>query len=210
MNFGTTSTQLEQNKTANFVFGYGSLVNLKNLEQYLKRELNPDSDYVICSLKNWQRCWNVAMDNQVNLPEYKYYRDRATRQRLEIFVAFLNLRPCLSKTIRGILFRVSDAELANLDLRERNYQRIKIDDGLDLSVDGNVWTYIGTEEAKQRYQKGLSLNKVAIARDYSDSVISAYESLGERELAEYFATTEQAAIPLIDLEICQTSSFSEA
>ena len=193
---------------SNFVFGYGSLVNVQNLEQYLQRELQPDLDYVICSLENWQRCWNVAMDNSIDLPDYKYYRDRQTKERLKVFVTFLNVRPCLDKIVRGILFCVSDAELKNLDLRERNYQRIEITQQLDIKIEisGNAWTYIGLSEAEQRYQTGLLQDKAVIARTYFDSVQNAYISLGNKEYANYLDTTDKLEVSIIDLEMCRSES----
>ena len=54
---------------ANFVFGYGSLTNVANLRQYLGRDLTPDLDFIFCGLKDFQRCWNIAMDNRLDLPD---------------------------------------------------------------------------------------------------------------------------------------------
>ncbi|MGD1920057.1 MAG: gamma-glutamylcyclotransferase family protein [Pleurocapsa sp.] len=188
----------------NFVFGYGSLVNVKNLEQYLKRQLKQNNDYTICSLYNFQRCWNVAMDNKVDLPEYKYYRDRFTNKRINGFVTFLNIRPYSDRIISGILFRVSHKELRKLDLRERNYQRIDITNQLNIQVQ-NAWVYIGSQEAKQRYQKGLSQGKAVIAQDYYNSVENAYRSLGEKQWANYIATTDKPSLPITDLEVYPTN-----
>ena len=188
---------------SNFIFGYGFLVNIKNLEQYLKRKLQPDLNHKICSLKDYQRCWNVAMNNQVNLPNYKYYRDR-TKQRIDAFVTFLNIRPHPNKNILGILFRVTDAELISLDSRERNYQRINITKQLDIQIQGNAWTYIGLPAAEQRYQTGLAQNKAVIDRTYFNSVEDAYLALGNKEHANYVATTDKPLASIIDLEVCRS------
>lgn len=189
---------------SSFVFGYGSLVNIKNLEQYLKRQLKPNFDYTICGLYDFQRCWNVAMNNKVDLPEYKYYRDRYANNRLDGFVAFLNIRPHPDRIISGILFRVSNAELKKLDLRERNYQRINITNQLNIKA-RNAWVYIGSKDAEQRYQKGLSQGKAFISQDYYNSVQNAYRSLGEREWTNYLATTNKPSFPIMDLEVCPTN-----
>ena len=183
-----------------FVFGYGSLVNVDNLEQYLQRKLRLNFDYTICSLKGWRRCWNVAMDNNIDLPKYKYYCDRETKRRLNCYVTFLNIRPDFKQIISGILFRVSDKELKNLDLRERNYRRVNITQQLNVPIQGNVWTYIGLPEAEQRYQKGLMQNKAVISQDYFDLVRNAYRSLGSEEFVNYVASTEQPIIPIVELE----------
>ncbi|MEL6928299.1 MAG: gamma-glutamylcyclotransferase family protein [Cyanobacteria bacterium J06600_6] len=185
---------------SNFVFGYGSLVNVISLQEYLQRKLKSDVDYTICSLNNYRRCWNVAMDNGINLPNYKYYRDSYTKRRIDGFVTFLNIRPSVSSSILGILFRVTDAELGNLDLRERNYQRTNITEQLNIKTEENVWTYIGLPAAEQRYQTGLLQNKAVIAQTYFDTVKNAYLSLGNQEYADYLATTDQPKASIIDLE----------
>ncbi|MEM8832061.1 MAG: gamma-glutamylcyclotransferase family protein [Cyanobacteria bacterium P01_G01_bin.19] len=186
--------------STNFIFGYGSLVSVGNLEQYLQRQLEPNADYTICSLKNWRRCWDVAMNNNIDLPQYKYYRDRQTKVRLDCCVTFLNIYPVPKQNILGILFQVFDNELKSLDLRERNYQRIDITKQLDLAVEGKAWTYVGLPAAKQRYQTGIEQNKAVISRDYIDLVQNAHKSLGSKEFADYLATTESPNIPIIDLE----------
>ncbi|MDJ0589493.1 MAG: gamma-glutamylcyclotransferase family protein [Pleurocapsa sp. MO_226.B13] len=189
----------------NFVFGYGSLVHINNLERYLGRKLTPDLDFIICGLNNFRRCWNVAMDNSQNLPNYKYYRDRASGNRPGGFVTFLNIRPAQDETILGILFRVSQAELKSLDRRERNYQRIEIASQLNRDIEGRAWTYIGLEEAKQRYQAGLRQNRSIIASDYLNSVARAYASLGDRIFNNYLATTDKPKIPILDLQRCRVN-----
>lgn len=188
---------------SNFVFGYGSLVNLTNLQTYLKRNLVPVLDYVICGLKGFNRCWNVAMDNRIDLPNYKYYIHRETGNRIDGFVTFLNISPYQNKTITGILFRVGDRELNNLDRRERNYQRIDVTNMIDIPIQGKAWTYIGLEQAKKRYQVGLEQKKAIIAQNYLNSVRDAYLSLGSHAFTNYIATTEQPTIPLLNLERCK-------
>lgn len=142
------------------------------------------------------------MNNSIDLPNYKYYRDSYTRERINAFVTFLNIRPNLNVNISGILFRVTDAELNNLDSRERNYRRINITQQLNIQLQGNAWTYIGLSEAEQRYQTGLAQNKAIIARSYFDTVKNAYLSLGSQEYAEYIATTDKPAVSIMDLELC--------
>jgi len=142
------------------------------------------------------------MDNKVDLPNYKYYRDSQTKQRIDAFVTFLNIRPHANKSILGILFRVSDRELTDLDLRERNYQRTEITQQLDIKVQGNAWTYIGLAAAEQRYQKGLAQNKAVISQAYFDSVKNAYLSLGSQEYASYIDTTDKPLASILDLEVC--------
>lgn len=190
---------------SHFVFGYGSLMNIVNLEKYLGRNLIESQqlkDFTFCSLHGFCRCWNVAMDNSIDLPQYKYYIDRKTNTRPRNFVTFLNIRPHRDKTIFGILFRVSQLELQNLDLRERNYQRIDVTDKSDLTIEGTVWTYIGIKAAENRYQTGLKRGNAVIALDYINSVTDAYRSLGKEAVTNYIATTDKPLVPIVDLAKC--------
>ena len=200
----------------NFVFGYGSLMNVTNLQRYLGRDLiSPQmfereaknksiiEDFTYCGLKDFRRCWNIAMDNRLDLPDYKYYINKKTRIRPQGFITFLNIRSHRNTTIDGILFSVSDRELKQLDRRERNYQRIDVTDKIDLKVQGNVWVYIGLKEAEERYKKGLKQGNVMIAKNYFDAVYKAYLLLGEKALFNYLATTDKPLVPIVNLKKCQ-------
>ena len=186
---------------SHLVFGYGSLMNLARLQQYLGRDLTPGLDYRFCSLKNFQRCWNVAMDNRVDLPGYKYYVDCNTGNRFDGFVTFINVRPQRNQRIMGILFAVGDRELANLDRRERNYQRINVTNNVDIEVQSPIWTYIGLEQAEKRYQQGLKQSNGTISQAYWNSIHQAYLSLGKKAFANYIRTTDCPEIPVRDLEM---------
>ena len=192
--------------TNNFVFGYGSLVCIDSLRQFLGRTLNPELDFTYCGLKNFHRCWNVAMDNRVNIPGYKYYINKNTGDRLDGFVAFLNIRPQLGKTVTGILFRTSHADLEKLDNREYNYERVDITHKLDIQIQGRAWVYIGLDKAEQCYQEGLSKYNASISQTYFDLVHNAYRSLGEAAFSNYISTTDQPTIPILELERHQISS----
>jgi len=192
----------------NFVFGYGSLVNLSNLERYLGRELILDVDFFICGLHNYRRCWNVAMNNNLDLPNYKYYRDRISGNRPNYFVTFINIRSAQDNTIFGILFKVSPAELENLDQRERNYHRIDITNELNINIEGKAWTYLGLASAKQRYQTGLQKHSAVISSNYFNLVRDAYFSLGDRYWHSYMATTDQPEIPIVDLEVYRVNKLN--
>lgn len=199
---------------ANFVFGYGSLIDVANLQKYLARNLTilpqsfkltsrksfPIADYLFCNLQGFSRCWNIAMDNSIDLPQYKYYVDSKNNIRSQGFVTFLNIRPDKDKTILGILFRVSPSELQQLDRRERNYQRIDVTHQIDLPITGIVWVYIGLKEAEQRYQQGIKQGNAMISQSYYHGVYNAYLSLGKKALTNYLMTTEKPTVPIVNLE----------
>lgn len=185
---------------SHYIFGYGSLVNPRNLARFLGRSL---TNYQFCYLKNYRRCWNVAMNNQLNLPDYKYYVDARSGQRFDGFVAFLNIYPSENSQILGILFEINDQEIQQLDLRERNYHRLAISeffsDTWNLPTSCPIWVYGGLDAAVQRYHQGMATGKIAIAQPYADAVAAAYATQGPAALAHYQATTDPPAIPILPL-----------
>ncbi len=185
---------------SDYIFGYGSLVHVPRLKAYLGREEFEADDLFFCRLGGYRRIWNIAMDNRVNLPGYKYYVDSETGLRPDVYVTFLNIWPSSDDSIAGILFRVDAEQLASLDKRERNYRRVEITNLLDRSVQGRAWVYIGSPEAEQRFKLGFSNNTAVISQSYYDLVYEAYASLGEDSAPDYLATTDKPIVPLRNLK----------
>jgi len=183
-----------------FVFGYGSLVNVVRLEVYLGRERFESDELFFCRLWGYHRTWNIAMDNRLDIPGYKFYVDSNTGLRPDIYVTFLNVRRSCDSSIAGVLFRVDSEQLAELDRRERNYQRIEITNMLDRPVKGRVWVYVGLPEAEQRFKLGLLSKTAVIDRDYFELICEAYLSQGEEAAADYLATTVKPTVPLMKLK----------
>jgi cation transport regulator ChaC len=139
-----------------FVFGYGSLVER--------------ADGVSCALRGFARRWGVAMDNTRDLPGYKFYVDRVTGERPAVFVAFLDLEESPGAEVEGIAFGVDEAALAVLDDRERNYARVEVTEQLSVDLGGPVWTYVGTTDARERFERSARDGTAVISREYLDSV----------------------------------------
>lgn len=121
------------------------------------------------------------MDNAVDLPGYKYYV-RADGTRPHVKVTFVNLVESPGDAVNGVLL---EADLEELDLRERNYERREVEPGL--------WAYVGTSDARARYEAGPAV----ISREYLELVRSGFAALGELERFE--RTTEPPAVPVWDL-----------
>ena len=156
-----------------FIFGYGSLVKPSNKEFFVK-------------LKGYRRTWNIAMDNSVTLPNYKYYINSKTGVREAIYVCFLNIEEDPKKEILGVLIPVDEQKLKKLDLRERNYKRVDITSYfMHLKKNEIVETYIGTKEAKERFLNGLYNQNVFASKNYYDQVCNSFAQIGEKPLADY-------------------------
>lgn len=129
------------------VFGYGSLV---------LRGGTP------ARLRGYRRAWNVAMDNRVTIPGYKYYVD-AAGERPQVVVTFLGLVP--GDGVDGVVFEGDQAEL---DARERQYERVDVTHAID--VPGPVFAYIGRDVAIARFEAGLREGRAVAQRSYVESV----------------------------------------
>jgi hypothetical protein len=97
------------------------------------------------------------MDNTVDLPGYKYYVDPETGERPALFVTFLNVVEGAG-SVDGVTF---DGDPAVLDPRERNYERRRV---------GDVWVYVGTREARERYERGRALGTAVVDANYLEAV----------------------------------------
>lgn len=131
----------------------------------------------VATLTGYRLSWQVAMDNRVDLPGYKYYVEEATGERPAVCVAFIDIEPDPQASVRGVVFEPDD--LAALDDRERNYARQEVMDG--------VFAYIGTPAARERFRMGPTV----VARSYHDAVQAGLARIG--------ASTAPPALPIRDL-----------
>jgi cation transport regulator ChaC len=182
-----------------WVFGYGSLVDLRRLAVFLGRELTPE-DIAHGHLQGFRRTWNVATDNRLDLPGYKMYLDPETGERPEVFVTFLNLRPVVSgEEVNGIALRVTERELARIRDREHNYRLAEVtdrwrpeDSGRELP--GRLVTSLGRPEAEARFREGRQTGRAVVRSHYRRLVHSAYGQRGRTWWEQYCSTTDAPGI----------------
>jgi cation transport regulator ChaC len=172
----------------NYVFGYGSLL----------AEGAP-SGAEICHLTGHRRVWNVAMDNSVDLPGYKFYVDPENGSRPDVFVTYLNIEPAPGGRVNGVVFPVTPDELDALDVRERNYERVDVTNGIEEATSGRVWTYMGKPEATARYNRGKSEQRAVISRRYYNGVLAACAATGASR-REFDQSTDPPPCPVVDLD----------
>jgi cation transport regulator ChaC len=165
-----------------FVFGYGSLAGTFG-------EGEP------ARLHGWRRAWGVAMDNTVTIPGYKRYLDPDGR-RPAVCVAFLDVREEAGSWVNGVCVPVGPEELAALDERERNYDRVEIT-GAVPGAPGRTWTYVGREASRERYDTAMDAGRCVVARSYARTVEHGFRALGEWD--DFVATTDDERPPLRDL-----------
>jgi cation transport regulator ChaC len=182
-----------------YVFGYASLVALEDVEALSGR------------LNGFRRCWGAAMNNWEGGEGAKHYLDRASGERPRIRVAYLDLCEKAGLFVNGLALPVDADRLAALDEREINYERVDVSaafqpaDGdrvadtaptpLPPASPGRVFTYVGTEAARERCRRGLAAGDCFVSRDYVSGVQRAFAALGEEASAEFDHTTDPLPFP---------------
>lgn len=169
-----------------YVFAYGSLV------------ADAMTGAFPATLAGHRRDWGVAMDNRVDVPGYKRYRDPVTGRAPEVFVAFLDVVPAAT-AVNGVCVPATDAQLYALDRRERNYDRVDVSALISPPVAGCVWTYRGNASGRSRAREGHASGTLVVARDYADQVLAAFAALGDEALQAFWASTDGASGPIVDL-----------
>lgn len=181
------------------VFGYGSLVELANLQAFLGRRLEPDA-YAAAELRDYRRVWNVAMDNRVVIPGYaKVFEEPGSGRRPDVRVTFLNVEPYPGSAVNGIVFRVDADELERIDRREWNYDLVDVTGFVATALPGRVLTSVAKPEAVARYERGRAEGKAVVQRAYHEGVVASFRALGEDAFARYRASTRPPDVPLVDL-----------
>jgi dephospho-CoA kinase len=171
------------------VFGYGSL---------LDRQARATAQ--IAHLAGYRRVWNVARDNSVDLPGYNFYVDPRDGSRPDVFVTFLNIVPSPGGRVNGLLFPVTAEELAALDIRERNYERIDVTESVEEPASGRVWAYVGLDEAIARHERGTREHRAVIRRAYYEAVLENCAAAGPGAQQEFDESTDPPTCPIVNLD----------
>ena len=183
------------------VFGYGSLVSRPSLATSLGREVAAH-ELTVAELVGYRRLWNAATDNAMPIPGYKVYVDQAGK-RADVAVAFVGLAHEEGAVVSGAVLRVTQAELAALDQRERNYDSADVTAGVRLQGADEpalpVITYLPTVAAQERCVRGRRDGRLRISRAYEQLIRDGFAELGPGELARYQQTTAPPDAPFAEL-----------
>ncbi len=167
-----------------WVFAYGSLV-------VDRRPVR------LARLRGHRRGWGVAMDNGADVPGYKRYLAE-DGSRPAVWVVFLDLAHAPGSSVNGILSPVDDDELARLDRRERNYDRLDVTELIDAPP-GRTWAYVGSAAGRRRRADGERARAAVVQRAYLDGVRASFAALGPAELAAFDASTDAPSCPVAEL-----------
>lgn len=153
-----------------YLFGYGSLINLKSAQKTFTRKLF-QSDLIPVTIKGYEKVWNSI--------EFISFEDD-----ISVNGVFLNLKKDEKKSTNGVIVKITDEELEALKLREKNYSCIIIKassvTNIDLSED--IVAFMTTKEDK------IALNTTDncfIAAKYIDILKDAFTNYDENFVKIY-------------------------
>jgi hypothetical protein len=139
------------------------------------------------------------MDNTVDRPGYKFFRDPRDGSRPAVFVAFADLEPAPGGEVNGVCVPVASGALGALDARERNYERVDVSD-LVPDPPGRVWAYLGSPAGRERLARGVAAGRAVVVRGYVEGVQAGFRSLGPAEHAAFVSSTDFGGLPVVALE----------
>ncbi len=185
--------------SATWVFGYGSLVSPQSMARTIGRVPTRGADFLPARLDGYGRRWNYGVGS---------LRGRWTSDEGRVVadgtIVALGVVRAASEAANGVVARVDAEELAGLDLRERDYDRVVVTEL--VAVDGpwddadRVVTYVPRPSAIARYETARDAGRAAIRRDYWDLVEAAFAEFGDDALAEYRRSTPPPDIPVHEIE----------
>lgn len=182
-----------------WVFGYGSLVSPTSLASTIRRHVAP-ADIIAAHLHGYGRRWNYG---SLHLRGDWRHNDVEVHQGV---VISLGLVPAEGEHCNGVAVRVTEEELAQLDWRERDYERTDVTERIEADRIGAeaalvglpVVTYVPRSSAVERYEAARDDRRAAIRRPYWDLVSQAFADLGENHSTTY-AATPAPDVPVLEM-----------
>jgi hypothetical protein len=172
--------KLEPRQSA--LFGYGSLLSIQSMEASLGRKY--DGPFLVCSVRGWRRKWDIAMPNQT------FRTDTASGPVIPKHILYLNVYPQASTLLNGVLFVVTETDIAAFDKREWIYHREDITHQLeDIQISGGK-AYIYVADEQYRMNDVASFKEAAIRKTYLAILEAGFAALGDAFRKQYNETTD--------------------
>jgi hypothetical protein len=179
-----------------YVFGYGSLVELR---ESLTVE-GAAFPALAGRLRGFRRLWGAAMNNWETAADEKHYVDSGSARKPHVRVAFLDVEEEAGATVNGLAIPVDAARLAEFDAREVNYSRVDVSAAFEPPTGHRVYTYRATAGARARLEAGVAEGNLVASRAYFELVRRAFANLDAGALAEFERSTDPLPCPKRDLE----------
>lgn len=166
-----------------YLFGYGSLINIASASKTLKRELTA-KEIIPADLFSYRREWNLW--------------DHTWSDNLQgpVKAVFLNITESPGEGLNGVLFKISEPELREFEVRERNYVCMDVTTSIDAAGkipyrQYRVMTFVG----KPQYLTHSGINEYYIFTNYINIISSGLEQMGAAFSKAYHRTTALIDFP---------------
>ncbi|MEO6651155.1 MAG: gamma-glutamylcyclotransferase family protein [Ilumatobacteraceae bacterium] len=180
-----------------WVFGYGSLVAPESVATTIGRTVTPGDGFAPATLDDHERRWNYG-----SLRQRADWRGPYGHVAGGIVIS-LGVVRAEGEQANGAVVRVTRAELARLDRRESDYDRVdvtrlvRVDGDADV---GPIVTYVPRRSAVERYRSARTDGRAAVRHGYVALVERAFADLGEHHLDRYIATTPTPDVPVVEFD----------
>ena len=181
-----------------WVFGYGSLVSRESIALTIGRDVDHRDGFAAARLQGFGRRWNYGSRRRRGAWDGPHGPVESG------VVVCLGIVAAATEQCNGAVVRVDDDELARLDVRESDYDRVDVSEAIivdDPSVAGRIVTYVPRPSAVERYLTAHSAGRAAIERRYHGLVEAAFGELGQVHLDEYRSTTPEPDVPVLDIRV---------
>ncbi len=185
-----------------WIFGYGSLVSPSSLASTIGRTVSVGDGMHVAELTGYRRAWNYGSE----VLRGDWVDDDGT-ETIGGLVVSLGIVAAPGDSINGVVFAVDDDELADLDWRERAYDRIDVTDRITLidqsasvRLDDPIAVYVPRPAAIARYEQHRDAGTAGIRRSYWDIVDAAFAELGPHHV-EWYRRTPAPDVPVVDITL---------
>jgi cation transport regulator ChaC len=171
------------------MFGYGSLLRQSSMELTLGRRYT--GPRIPCELVGWRRTWDVIMPNR------SFFERTVDGDFTPLNIIYLNVTPAVGRRMNGILYIISEEELALFDQREWIYDRHAIEPFLrGVQVEGGE-AYVYQAKPEWLLSPERDRSWAALRRSYIEIVERGLEELGPEFRQKYDESTDPVPAHLV-------------
>ena len=151
-----------------YLFGYGSLINIKSAQKSFKRVLKQE-DLIPASIKGYEKVWN-------SIENIKFDEENVNG-------VFLNLRVNPNSSTSGVVLKITEEEFEALKQREKNYSQITIKaSNSDVFLDSDIVAFMTTNQEKLAKEGD---DNCFIPAKYIEILTSSFSSYSDAFVKEY-------------------------